>query len=66
MSMAYTKTRSSRKRNRKRQDERRIEAADRLREYLKLSPQEKLAKLYNYQAKSQRARLEKEINGANA
>jgi hypothetical protein len=63
--VTYTKTRTNRKRNRRRQDVRRLEAADRLKEYLKLSPQEKLAKLYDYQAKRQRARLKKEIaNGS--
>jgi hypothetical protein len=60
--MAYTKTRTNRKRNRKRQEVRQVEAADRLKVYLKLSPQEKLAKLYGFQAKSQRAKLEKEIH----
>lgn len=59
--MSYTKIRTNHRRNRKRQEQRQLEAADRMREYLKLSPQEKLAKLYGFQAKSQRARLEREI-----
>ncbi len=51
--------RSNKKQNRRRQEQRQEEAQQRQEAYNKLTYEQKLAKLYSYQAKRQRARLQK-------